>query len=200
MRQGKQFFFKAQKLPNSYGNHISAPLNSKREEEELKLMQFMATIVYEQVTQDKPGFLQLWIMFFMALQSLKSNGSSMLAWQLKLLFAHSLSKPSSSDDIILVSAELALSVMQQVDSILSCYEKEVTQLLQQYYFSSLNGNENYIDKLALYLILYDFPTPSKSAEFGQGVKDPLTLCTRFPDRSVPPETCWKLIQLLKKSI
>ncbi|XP_071453561.1 anaphase-promoting complex subunit 1 [Hetaerina americana] len=196
MRQGNQFFFKGQKAGGGYGNQSAMTFNEAREEEEMKLMQFMASIVYEQVTLDKPFFLQLWIMFFMALQSLKSNGNAMLTWQLKLLFAHGLSKKNDKDDVPIVSRELTLTVRNKVDKIFDDCEKDMVQLSRKYYMGDLSEKEGFVERLAQYLNLYDLPNPSALSQVHSGPADVISLCKVLEGRHIPAASCFKLMNIL----
>ncbi|XP_075233032.1 anaphase promoting complex subunit 1 isoform X2 [Lycorma delicatula] len=170
---------------------------------ELQILQFLTKLVFECVTHDKLSMLSIWLKMLQALQSLVQcpEGAHQLVWQLKLLIAHGLSyDPSEADDsyIPLLSPDLALALLQKVNSIIDSWENDVSELVCSYLKTGkIEDSVDNVAKLSMYTTFYDIPLPQKLMELLLDSSDPLSLYIKLQESHLPPSTVMKIFSLYK---
>ncbi|XP_054263292.1 anaphase-promoting complex subunit 1 [Macrosteles quadrilineatus] len=132
---------------------------------ELRVMHFLTKIVYECVTHDKLPIIPIWITIIKAIQSLYNAPCGILVWQLKLMIAHG-SSPCDDGLMPSIAADMALSMKEQVFTILESWEPELMKPLWHYIHGDSTdfSNASLMQRFATYLTFHDFASPKELSE------------------------------------
>ncbi|XP_049852727.1 anaphase-promoting complex subunit 1 isoform X1 [Schistocerca gregaria] len=159
---------------------------------ERQIIQLLATVVYECVTQDKLSILPMWLTIIKTVQSMATEPNHLLMWQLKLVTAQGISRASwrqGQSVLPLVSSDMALSVIQRVLQILDSWETDLSLPLKAYLKGELCCRTETALRLTMYLTYHEIPYYGKfEALEAANVADPLSMNLKLQQYRIPPRT------------
>ncbi|RZF37721.1 hypothetical protein LSTR_LSTR003132 [Laodelphax striatellus] len=150
---------------------------------ELKQLHFLTKLVFDCVTHDKMSILVIWLSIMQGIQLLTTNPVSAghFIWQLKHVIGYAVNLPKTTSQNPspfdghhdngqkpyfasdpLISAELALTIKQQVSNLLDEWQKnDIKDALISYMkCEEFSASDACMAKLAMYVMFHNIPSPS----------------------------------------
>ncbi|CAH0388207.1 unnamed protein product [Bemisia tabaci] len=162
---------------------------------ELQLTQLLTKVVYECIIHDKLAVLPLWFEVIRALNNLLEAPSTFSCWQLKLFLALSLNKHNikSSEEIPVISMDMALSVKQTINYVMSSWESNYQITVKQCLMELDCDSQSKLQLIrAAYLTLLDFPSPDLLKEAVSKNLDPISLSKQLREYRIPMSSINKI--------